>query len=101
MNTCKKIRLATAADIPEIMTIVRQSIDIMNREYDNYQWEHGVYPLETHFLDDIEKNYLWLVEIEDKVGAFIAITDEVCTEYATVYRLVTVLNFSYYMFLYF
>ena len=52
------LRLATIADLPEILTIVQAVLPLM-KEAGNPQWDE-TYPLQSNFEDDINLSQLWV-----------------------------------------
>jgi ribosomal protein S18 acetylase RimI-like enzyme len=77
-----RIRLAISADIPTLMLLVRRVIPLM-RAVGNLQWDDA-YPNTEVFHRDIERNQLWLAEIDGAIGGFAAITTDQEAEYAQV-----------------
>ena len=78
----KMIRKATKQDLEAIMEILKESVDIMNQE-NNFQWD-SAYPRRENFIDDIEKDSLYVTERDNKVAGFICINEIEPEEYATV-----------------
>lgn len=76
------IRIARKEDIDQIMAIVHDTIEDLNRE-GNYQWDE-LYPTEEHFLNDIQNHHLYIIESEDKVAGFICLNQEEDEAYKTV-----------------
>lgn len=74
------IRLATLLDIPAIMNIISLNIPIMHSN-DNFQWD-DTYPLAHHFENDIQNECLYVIEIENEMKAFGALTTTPCEEYS-------------------
>jgi len=74
------IRLATVADIVKIMEMVAEVVPVM-RASGNFQWGDD-YPNPDVFNQDIEKQQLWIVEIEDVIAGVTAITTDQDPEYA-------------------
>ncbi|SHI36360.1 L-amino acid N-acyltransferase YncA [Hymenobacter daecheongensis DSM 21074] len=66
------IRLATAADLPAIMALIRKVVPLMQAG-GNFQWE-GDYPNEEVFRQDIARNHLWVAELAGQVAAVAALT---------------------------
>lgn len=76
------IRLATPADLPALLNLLRHVVPLM-RASGNFQWDDH-YPNETVFSDDIRKNQLWVAEIEGRVAGVAALTEDQEPEYAQV-----------------
>ncbi|GAB3989342.1 GNAT family N-acetyltransferase [Spirosoma daeguense] len=76
------IRPATSTDIPALLTILRNVVPLMH-ESGNFQWDN-TYPNETVFQQDIQKNQLWVTEINDQLAGFAALTEDQEPEYAQV-----------------
>ena len=74
------VRLATAADLPAIMALVRRVVPIM-RASDNLQWSAD-YPNEAVFRADIEQAQLWIAELDGAVAGVAALTTDQDEEYA-------------------
>ncbi|KAA9332995.1 GNAT family N-acetyltransferase [Hymenobacter busanensis] len=75
------IRRATVADLPAILGIIRRVVPVMNAA-GNFQWE-GDYPNEAVFRQDIERNQLWVAELEDgQLAGVAALTTDQDPEYA-------------------
>ncbi|TGE15285.1 GNAT family N-acetyltransferase [Hymenobacter elongatus] len=74
------IRLATTADLPAIMALVRQVVPLMQAA-GNFQWE-GDYPNEAVFQQDIERRQLWVAELAEAVVGVAALTQDQDPEYA-------------------
>ena len=66
-----KIRQGCMNDLPEILTMVKKTLVIMNQE-GNDQWSDK-YPNEEIFKKDIENNALFVGIIDDKVVASLTI----------------------------
>ena len=73
------IRRATLADIPAIMSIVKEAVPLMQAA-GNFQW-NDTYPNPQAFADDIALNQLWVAEIDGRVAGASAITTEQYPEY--------------------
>lgn len=56
-----RVRLATAADVPQVMEIVNRVVPAMNAE-GNYQWVLDDYPNAGVFLNDVDSAQLWVAE---------------------------------------
>ena len=65
-------RLATHADLPAIVAIVRAVVPLMNAA-GNWQWTSD-YPTEDVFRHDIEQQHLWVAELNGHVAAVAALT---------------------------
>ncbi|WP_210514020.1 GNAT family N-acetyltransferase [Hymenobacter terricola] len=74
------IRPATAADLPAILALVRRVVPLMNAS-GNFQWT-GDYPNEAVFTSDIERNHLWVAELDAGVAGVAALTTDQDEEYA-------------------
>ncbi|SNR50393.1 GNAT family N-acetyltransferase [Hymenobacter mucosus] len=66
------LRLATAADIPAILSIVRRVVPLMQAS-GNHQWTTD-YPNEEVFRRDIAQGHLWVAELDGRVAALGALT---------------------------
>lgn len=73
------IRLATLADIPAIMQIIRDVVPAMMAA-GNFQWDDQ-YPNPEVFANDIELNQLWVADINGSVAGVAAITTDQDEEY--------------------
>ncbi|QJX46501.1 GNAT family N-acetyltransferase [Hymenobacter taeanensis] len=67
------IRLATSTDIPAILGLVRRVVPLMQAS-GNQQWS-AEYPNEEVFQRDIERQHLWLAELDGQVAAVAALTN--------------------------
>ncbi|WP_303309791.1 GNAT family N-acetyltransferase [Hymenobacter sp. BT730] len=74
------IRQATVTDLPAILSIVQQVVPLMHAA-GNFQWE-ATYPNEQVFRADIEKGWLWVAELNEKVAGVAALTTAQDPEYA-------------------
>lgn len=74
------IRRATTADLPAILTIVREVVPLMQAS-GNQQWSSD-YPNEKVFREDIAQNHLWVAELNGQVAAVAALTHDQDPEYA-------------------
>ena len=73
-------RLATTADLPAILNLIRQVVPLMNAA-GNWQWTME-YPNEAVFRRDIELQHLWVAELDSRVAAVAALThNDQDTEY--------------------
>lgn len=83
-------RLADVKDIDEITEII--SLAVKEMEKDNiYQWDE-VYPTRTDFLGDIEKKYLYVGLIDEKISVVYTINMEYDVQYKNGYKEVGVAN---------
>ncbi len=76
------IRQATLADLPALMTLIRHVVPLM-REAGNFQWDDH-YPNESVFNLDIDKNQLWVADIDGQLAGLAALTEDQEPEYAQV-----------------
>ena len=76
------IRLATLHDISQIMELIAEIVPAMIAS-GNLQWDNN-YPNIAVFTDDINKDQLWVAEVEGQVAGITAITTDQETEYAKV-----------------
>ena len=77
------LRLATAADLPALMCLVRRVVPLM-RATGNHQWDCH-YPNEQIFDRDIDHGELWVIEATPGIAAAVcAITTDQSPEYAEV-----------------
>ncbi|TGE27562.1 GNAT family N-acetyltransferase [Hymenobacter metallicola] len=74
------IRLATTADLPAILNLVRRVVPLMQAS-GNQQWSAD-YPNEEVFRHDIRQNQLWVAELEGNVAGVAALTQDQDAEYA-------------------
>jgi GNAT superfamily N-acetyltransferase len=65
-------RLATPADLPAILDIIRRVVPLMQAS-GNQQWSAD-YPNEAVFQQDIARQHLWVAEVEGQVAAVAALT---------------------------
>ncbi|RSK46452.1 GNAT family N-acetyltransferase [Hymenobacter perfusus] len=65
-------RLATAADLPAVLDLIRQVVPLMNAA-GNWQWT-AEYPNEEVFRRDIAQGHLWVAELDGQVAAVAALT---------------------------
>lgn len=77
-----KIRLATYADIPNIMQLIGKVIPLMHA-VGNFQWAED-YPNPNVFANDIAQDQLWIAVMEREVVGVSAITTDQDPEYADV-----------------
>ncbi|MFD2785756.1 GNAT family N-acetyltransferase [Hymenobacter rubripertinctus] len=66
------LRLATAADIPTLLGILRQVVPLM-QEGGNQQWSAD-YPNAAVLEQDVAAGHLWLAELDGEVAGFAALT---------------------------
>ncbi|MBO0934558.1 GNAT family N-acetyltransferase [Fibrella aquatilis] len=76
------IRLATPADIPQLVTLLGRVVPQMQAS-GNFQWD-STYPNATVFGDDISKQQLWVADINGQLAGVSAITTDQEPEYAQV-----------------
>lgn len=76
------LRRAQLEDVPVIMAVIRRVVPLM-RATGNLQWD-DVYPNPGVFARDIEKEQLWVAEIDGNVAGVAAITEDQEPEYARV-----------------
>jgi len=74
-----RLRLATSADLPAIMRIVRAVVPLM-RAAGNLQWD-DVYPHAGVFEADIAHGDLWVAEIDVEIAGVAALTPDQSPEY--------------------
>jgi ribosomal protein S18 acetylase RimI-like enzyme len=74
------IRRATPADLPSILHLVSRVVPLMHAA-GNYQWETS-YPNETVFREDIDRQHLWVAELQGQVVGVAALTTDQDPEYA-------------------
>ncbi len=60
------IRLNKMSDLDQILNLVEEAKELM-KEHDNEQWGNYQYPLLEHFEEDIAKDYLYVLEENDKL----------------------------------
>ncbi|MEG2984406.1 MAG: GNAT family N-acetyltransferase [Peptostreptococcaceae bacterium] len=73
------IRKATINDMKEIMGIIKETVKEM-KDYNNTQWDAN-YPAEEDFINDIEKEELYVYERENQIAGFICINKIEAKEY--------------------
>ena len=76
------IRLATLADVPAIMQIVKDVVPLMQAA-GNFQWSDD-YPNPQVFETDISLNQLWVADIDGNIAGMTAITTEQYPEYTQI-----------------
>ena len=74
------IRRATVADLPAILALVRRVVPLMQAS-GNRQWSAD-YPNETVFRADIERQQLWVAELDGTIAGVAALTQDQDAEYA-------------------
>jgi GNAT superfamily N-acetyltransferase len=74
------LRLATPADVPAIMQIVRRVVPLM-RAAGNLQWDDD-YPNPEAFARDIARDQLWVAELGLRIAGMAALTTDQEPEYA-------------------
>ncbi len=74
------LRLATAADLPAVLALLRAVVPGMNAS-GNFQWTAD-YPNEAVFQNDLRNGWLWTVELDGQVAGVAALTPEQDVEYA-------------------
>ncbi|MCB2406617.1 GNAT family N-acetyltransferase [Hymenobacter lucidus] len=74
------IRLATLADIPAILELVRRVVPLMQAS-GNQQWTTD-YPNEAVFSQDIAQSQLWVAELDGQLAGVAALTQDQDPEYA-------------------
>ena len=76
-----KIRLATHADIPQVVQIAHKVVPLMRAE-GNFQWDES-YPCYEHFKADVLEMQLWVaVNDSETIIGFAALTSSQPPEYA-------------------
>ena len=73
-------RRATLADIPAILALVRRVVPLMHAS-GNFQWSVD-YPNEAVFTEDIQRNHLWIADLNGVVAGVAALTTDQDAEYA-------------------
>ena len=76
------IRLATPADIPALLNLLRHVVPQMQAS-GNFQWD-DTYPNAAVFGHDIAKGQLWVVDIDGQLAGVSAITTDQEPEYVQV-----------------
>src|ERR1700692_4872127 len=74
------LRLATPADIPAIMQVIRRVVPLM-RASGNLQWDDD-YPNPEAFARDIAHDQLWVAELGTRIAGMAALTTDQEPEYA-------------------
>lgn len=65
------IRVASLRDLGSILAIVEEAKAIMQQDNNN-QWDEH-YPLESHFVEDINNENLYVLDENNKIHAFIVV----------------------------
>lgn len=68
------IRLGKMSDLDQILNLVEEAKELM-KEHDNEQWDDQ-YPLLEHFEEDIAKDYLYVLEENNKIYGFIVVDQD-------------------------
>ncbi len=76
------IRLATPDDVPGLLELLKRVVPLM-QQAGNFQWD-DTYPNEVVFADDIDKQQLWVAEIDGQLAGVSAITTDQEPTYAEV-----------------
>jgi len=76
------IRLAALSDIPQIMKVIAEVVQLM-RASGNMQWD-DTYPNPEVFEKDIAQSQLWIAEVDGDIAGVSAITTDQEPEYAEV-----------------
>ncbi|MFC5412792.1 GNAT family N-acetyltransferase [Larkinella bovis] len=76
------IRLATLQDIPALLRLIRRVVPLMQAA-GNFQWDEH-YPSAAVFEKDIERDQLWVAELDQQLVGVAAITTDQEPEYAQV-----------------
>ncbi|QJW89609.1 GNAT family N-acetyltransferase [Spirosoma taeanense] len=76
------IRPATHSDLPSLLTLLRHVVPLMHQA-GNFQWDDH-YPNETVFSQDIDKQQLWVADIDGELAGVAALTEDQEPEYAQV-----------------
>ena len=76
------IRLATLADVPQIMQLIAEVVPAMIT-LGNFQWD-STYPNAQVFEKDIALNQLWVADVDGAIAGVSAITTDQEPEYADV-----------------
>ena len=74
------LRRATPADLPAILTLIRQVVPLM-RAAGNRQWSAD-YPNEAVFRQDLDQQQLWVAEVAGQLAGVAALTRDQDPEYA-------------------
>lgn len=77
-----QIRLATLNDIPKIMLLISEVVQLMNAS-GNFQWDE-FYPNPEKFVEDVAGGKLWMAELKGQIAGVSAITTDQDPEYAQV-----------------
>ncbi|MDL4840135.1 GNAT family N-acetyltransferase [Aquibacillus rhizosphaerae] len=73
------IRIASIQNLPDINSMVQDSIKLMN-ERGNYQWD-STYPLPTHYEEDFNKHELYVYEKGRSIVAAVTVSEDEHSEY--------------------
>lgn len=73
------IRKANINDLDSIMGIIKSTVEEM-KDYNNTQWDEN-YPSDKDFVSDIEKQDLYVEEVDGKIAGFICINYDEPKEY--------------------
>ena len=76
------IRPATTADLPDLLTLLRRVVPLMHKT-GNFQWDDQ-YPNEAVFKQDIDKDQLWVADVDGQLAGVAALTEDQEPEYAQV-----------------
>lgn len=76
------IRPAALADIPALLNLLKRVVPMMH-EAGNFQWDDN-YPNAVVFEQDIDKNQLWVADIDGQLAGVAALTEDQEPEYAQV-----------------
>lgn len=76
------IRRAKPEDLHEIMQLIHRVVPLM-RESGNLQWDDD-YPNLSVFESDLQKDLLWVEEVDRRIAGVAAITTDQYAEYADV-----------------
>ncbi|GAB3924639.1 GNAT family N-acetyltransferase [Larkinella terrae] len=77
-----RVRLASLADIPALLQLIRRVVPLM-QAVGNFQWDNE-YPNAAVFENDIAKEQLWVAELDGQLVGVAAITTDQEPEYAQV-----------------
>jgi ribosomal protein S18 acetylase RimI-like enzyme len=75
-----QLRRAAAEDIDAIMNVIRRVVPLMQAS-GNFQWNEN-YPNAAIFARDVEREQLWLAEVDHQIAGMAAITTDQEPEYA-------------------
>ncbi len=74
------LRRATPADLPALLHLIEQVVPLMNAA-GNFQWTNE-YPNKAVFQKDIERQHLWVAELNGELAGVAALTQDQDAEYA-------------------